>query len=155
MLRSITGLVLWVAACFAVAGLGSIPAAAAVEGWYRNLAKPSWTPPAGLFAPVWTALYLLMAVAAWRVWARAGFGSAAIRLFLAQLALNAGWSWVFFGLRRPGWAFAEIVALWLCLLATTVAFWNADRLAAALLWPYLAWVSFAQALNFAIWRMNS
>ena len=154
MLRSLIGLVLWVAACFAVAGLGSIPTAPAVEGWYRNLPKPSWTPPAGLFAPVWTALYLLMAVAAWRIWVRAGLGSPAVRLFLAQLALNAGWSWIFFGLRRPGWAAAEIVALWLCLLATTIAFWNEDRLASALLWPYLAWVSFASALNFAIWRMN-
>ena len=150
MLRPIIGLVLWVAVCSAAAGLGSIPTAPAIEGWYGDLAKPSWTPPAWLFAPVWTALYLLMAVAAWRVWARAGLGSPAVRLFLTQLALNAGWSWIFFGWRRSGWAFAEIAALWICLLATTVAFWKEDRPAGALLWPYLAWVSFASALNFAI-----
>jgi tryptophan-rich sensory protein len=95
-----------------------------------------------------------MAVAAWRVWLRVGLRSVAVGLFLAQLALNVGWSWLFFGLRQPGWAVAEITLLWLGILATVLAFWWTDRLAAAMLWPYLAWVSFASILNVAIWRMN-
>jgi len=95
-----------------------------------------------------------MAVAAWRVWLRARLGSVAVGLFLAQLALNVGWSWLFFGFRQPGWAVAEITLLWLSILATVLAFWSTDRLAAAMLWPYLAWVSFASILNVAIWRMN-
>ena len=153
-MRSIVGLVVWIAVCLAAGGLGSIPTASAVGSWFRDLAKPSWMPPAWLFAPAWTTLYLLMAVAAWRVWSSVGLGSVPVRLFLAQLALNAGWSWLFFGLRQPGWAFAEITVLWLGILMTTIEFWKTDRLAAALLWPYLAWVSFASVLNFTIWRMN-
>jgi tryptophan-rich sensory protein len=154
MRRDVVGLAVWIALCFAAAGLGSIATALGLDGWYRDLAKPAWTPPGWLFAPVWTVLYLLMAVAAWRVWLRVGLRSAAVGLFLAQLALNVGWSWLFFGLRQPGWAVAEITLLWLGILATVLAFWRTDRLAAAMLWPYLAWVSFASILNVAIWRMN-
>ncbi|NJM55561.1 MAG: tryptophan-rich sensory protein [Verrucomicrobiae bacterium] len=122
--------------------------------WYRSLNKPSWTPPSWLFGPAWTFLYLSMAVAAWVVWRRAGW-SAPLRWWLAQLALNAVWTPLFFGLRQPGWAFAEIVLLWLAIAVTMVKFFRVKRWAGALLVPYLLWVTFAATLNFALWRMNA
>jgi tryptophan-rich sensory protein len=110
-----------------------------------------------VFAPVWSALYLLMGVAAWLVWRRGGFAGApvALGLFVFQLALNALWSYLFFGAHQPGFAFAEIVLLWLVILATMIGFWRITAAAGALMLPYLCWVSFAAALNFAIWRLNS
>ncbi len=124
--------------------------------WYSELAKPSWTPPNWLFAPVWTALYCAMGVAAWLVWQRAGLRRAwlALSFFLLQLILNAAWSWLFFGVHRPGVAFAEIVFLWAAILVTLVLFWRHRPVAGALLIPYLAWVSFAAALNLSLWRLN-
>jgi tryptophan-rich sensory protein len=124
--------------------------------WYEGLEKPAWNPPNYLFGPVWTVLYILMGVAAWIVWTRgegAGRGLA-ISVFTAQLALNALWSYLFFGIRRPGLAFIEIIALWLAICATIFLFWKVRRPAAVLLFPYLAWVSFASALNFQLWRLN-
>jgi tryptophan-rich sensory protein len=102
---------------------------------------------------VWTVLYALMGVAAWRVWRKAGFGTA-LYLFLAQLALNALWSWLFFAWRLGAAAFAEVVVLWVLIAATLAAFLRIDRLAGALLVPYLLWVSFACALTYAVWRAN-
>lgn len=124
--------------------------------WYPRLRKPSWNPPAWLFAPVWTLLYLSMAVAAWLVWRRDGFSGApwALGLFVFQLTLNTIWSFIFFALRRPGLAAIEIVLLWAAIVATLAAFSSVDRTAAILLAPYLAWVSFAAVLNFTIWRLN-
>jgi len=124
--------------------------------WYEDLAKPVWTPPDILFPLVWTTLYVLMGVAAFRVWWRHGFGNArlALALFLLQLALNAGWSWLFFGRHAIGAALVEIGVLWAVIAATILAFRPRDRLAMRLLLPYLAWVSFAAVLNFAIWRLN-
>ena len=122
--------------------------------WYAQLAKPSWNPPAWLFGPVWTALYLAMAVAAWRVW-RCRPATRALTVYWIQLALNAAWSPLFFGLQQPGLAVLEILGLWAAIALTVRAFWPVDRLAAALLGPYLAWVSFAAVLNFALWRLNS
>lgn len=127
--------------------------AARPDEWYWALAKPSWTPPPWLFGPVWTLLYLAMAIAAWAVWKRAGFGKA-LAWWAGQLVLNAAWSPVFFGAHQPGWAAVIIVALWLAIVATIMAFAKVERWAAWLLAPYLAWVSFASALNFAIWRLN-
>lgn len=121
--------------------------------WYRALAKPDWTPPSWVFGPAWTFLYLSMAVAAWGVWRKAGW-STPTRWWLVQLALNAAWTPVFFGLRQPGWAFAEIVLLWLAAAVTLAQFLKTVRWAGWLLVPYLAWLTFAAALNFAIWRMN-
>lgn len=125
--------------------------------WYGQLAKPSWSPPAWVFGPVWTTLYVLMAMAAWLVWREGGWTRQrrALAFYCGQLVLNAAWTPLFFGLRQPGLAFAEIVLLWLAILATVLAFAKVRVLAAWLLAPYLAWVSFAAALNFAIWRMNS
>ena len=124
--------------------------------WYGALKKPPWNPPGWVFGPVWAALYTMMALAAWLVWRRGGWVSQRrpLMLFLLQLALNAAWTLLFFGLHRPGLAFAEIVALWLAIAATVAAFRPASRAAAWLLAPYLAWVGFAAALNFALWRLN-
>ncbi|MFL6230997.1 MAG: TspO/MBR family protein [Pyrinomonadaceae bacterium] len=151
------GLAFSVAVCFAAAGLGSLFTRPAIPGWYARLAKPSWTPPAWLFGPVWTLLYLLMAVAAWLVWREHGFaGGAAHALvsFAVQLCLNVLWSVIFFGWKRKGLALAEIVLLWLAILTTTIAFHRLTPAAGWLMSPYLAWVSFAALLNFSIWRKN-
>jgi len=142
----------WLAASFAAAALGAVATRQAPE-FYAQLARPDWAPPGWLFGPVWTLLYALMGIAAWRVWRRAGFGTA-IHLFLAQLALNALWSWLFFAWRLGAAAFGEILLLWLLIAATVAAFFRIDRPAAALLVPYLAWVSLAAALTYAVWRAN-
>jgi len=156
-LRQVVGLVVCLAAVLAAAGVASHFTARSAAEWYPTLAKPSWTPPNAVFAPAWTALYFLMALAAWLVWRKAG-GLAAARLplalFAVQLALNAAWSILFFGLRMPGLAFGELVLLWLAIVATLAAFWRVLPAAGLLLAPYLAWVTFAGALNFAIWRLN-
>ena len=128
-----------------------------MKSWYPSLAKPAWTPPDWLFGPVWTLLYLMMGLAAWLVWRQAEAGRARrpLLLYALQLLLNTCWSLLFFGLRSPGLALLEILLLWLAIAATLWAFARVRGWAAALLAPYLAWVSFAVALNFAIWRMNS
>jgi translocator protein len=144
----------FVVASFAAAALGGATTANSVRDWYPTIAKPTWTPPSWIFGPVWTALYAMMAVAAWLVWRRAGWGGALI-WFAVQLALNATWSPVFFGLHRIGLALVNIVLLWLAIAGTTVAFWRVMPTAGMLLVPYLAWVSFAAMLNFALWRLNS
>jgi translocator protein len=125
-------------------------------GWYAALKKPPFNPPGWVFGPVWTALYLMMGVAAWMVWRVGGFRGAGVALgvFLVQLTLNGLWTWIFFGLHRPGWALVEVAVLWLAILATLLLFRRHSALAGALLIPYLAWVSFAAVLNFALWRLN-
>jgi len=144
----------WLALCFGAAAFGVLFGPGA---WYANLRKPSWNPPNWVFGPVWTTLYVMMAVAAWRVWRLGGDGGrrTALGLFLAQLALNAAWTPLFFGLRQPGLAFAEILLLWLAIGATTTTFFKRDRVAAWLMIPYLAWVSFAAVLNAVLWRLNA
>ena len=122
--------------------------------WYKQLDKPAWTPPDWLFPVAWGLLYVLMAYAAWRVWDVAGFGLA-ITLWGVQLALNAGWSAVFFGLRKPGLAFLELAALWFAVAGTIGAFAEIDALAAWLLAPYIVWVTFAAVLNLEIVRRRS
>jgi benzodiazapine receptor len=138
--------------------------AAALGGWasvdaarfYAALDRPSWAPPAWLFGPAWTLLYTLMAVAAWLVWRAPGRDGAAGALWLygVQLAVNALWSWLFFAWQLGFWAFFGAVALWLLVGATAAAFWPHRRLAAALLLPYLGWVTFATALTWSVWRRN-
>ena len=124
--------------------------------WYRNLAKPEWCPPNWLFGPVWLILYASIAYAGWRVWNQTGFEAIwpALIAYGVQLLLNGLWSTIFFGLRRPDLALAEIVILWISILATMVLFYRVDETAAYLLVPYSVWVAFAAALNFSIWRLN-
>lgn len=124
--------------------------------WHAALAKPSWNPPNWLFGPVWTLLYTMMAVAVWLVWRERGWSGAREQLILfgMQLALNAAWSWLFFGLHRPDLALIDIVLLWLAILLTILSFREFSQTAAWLLVPYLAWVTFATLLNLALWRMN-
>ena len=125
--------------------------------WYEHLVKPSWRPPNWLFAPAWTILYLAIAVSGWLVWRDFGFAAAAppLAVYGLQLGLNAAGTPIFFGLHRPDLAFFEIVLLWLSIIATIALFHPLNAGAAWLLVPYLAWVTFAVALNLAIWRMNS
>jgi translocator protein len=146
----------WLGLAFAPAVIG-LPFTIRAPQYYRRLDKPGWSPPSGAFGPVWSVLYVLMGVAAWLVSrspSRGGGRRTALRLFGAQLALNAAWTPIFFGLRRPGLALAEIVATLAAIAATTTAFFRQRALAGVLLLPYLAWVGFATALNAAIWRRN-
>ncbi len=139
--------------CLGVGILAGLVTAPAVLEWYPTLTKPSWTPPSWLFAPAWTVLYILMAVAAWLVW-KAGNAKAALTLFFAQLVLNLAWSILFFGVRSPGLGLIDVAAMWIAIAATIFAFAFKSRLAAVLMVPYLCWVSFAAALNAAIFTLN-
>ena len=151
------GLIVLVFVCFAVAGVGSAFTTPRIAGWYAALAKPDWNPPNWVFGPVWSALYLAMAVAAWLVWRQGGTAAAKgpLTLFAVQLVLNLLWSCLFFGLKSPGLALVEIILLWAAIGATMVAVWFRSKAAGLLLSPYLAWVTFAAVLNAAIWRLNA
>lgn len=144
----------WVALSFSAALTGNL---LGPGEWYEALNKPSWTPPHWVFGPVWTTLYVMMAVSAWLVWQQGGFvrQRRALAWYFIQLALNTAWTPIFFGMRRPDIAFAEIVLLWIAISMTVLVFRRVSRVAAGLLAPYLAWVSFAAVLNFSIWRLNS
>ncbi len=150
---SIIGAVGWLVLTFGTAAIGSrfLP-----DEWYRKLNKPGWNPPNSIFAPVWTLLYFLMATAAWLVWRRYGISAVLVplSLFVLQLLLNAAWSWLFFGRHQIHNALIDIGALWILILVTLISFWRLDMLAGILLLPYLAWVSFAMILNWAIWQKN-
>lgn len=145
----------FVGVCLLTGFLGSLATQSAIETWYAGIAKPSWTPPNWVFAPVWTTLYIAMGVAVWLVWRKRG---AALRtsmsLFFLQLALNLAWSYLFFGMHWPLGGLLDIVALWVAIAMTTRAFRAESVAAAGLMLPYLLWVSYASALNFAIWQMN-
>ena len=137
--------------------MGNLATASSVRSWYPELAKPSWTPPAAVFGPVWTLLYAFIAVVGWRCWLRREQSPANRHLplwWLFQLGLNALWSPAFFGLQSP-WAGLWVnVPLWVVLLILLIKFCRTDRASAALWAPYFAWVTFATCLNFAIWRLN-
>lgn len=141
---------------FLAAGIGSLATFTSVDTWYATLRKPSWNPPSWVFGPVWTTLYVLMAIATWRVWRAESSNGArlVVRLYGAQLGLNALWSVLFFGLHRPGAALIDVVVLWLVLIRMLVRFRETDTLAALLWTPYVLWVSFAAVLNAAIWELN-
>jgi benzodiazapine receptor len=151
--QEIFGVIGWLGLTFGAAWLGSrfLP-----DQWYQNLSKPTWNPPNSIFAPVWTILYLLMALAAWWIWRSNGLQTTLLPLtmFGLQLLLNVAWSWLFFGRHRPDLAFLDIIGLWIALLITLLSFWRLTALAGILLIPYLAWVSFAAILNWTIWQMN-
>jgi translocator protein len=153
--KRVLGLAGWLLMSFTAAALGGI-ATSNAGSFYEQLARPSWAPPASVFGPVWSVLYLLMGIAAWLVWRERGFAGAraALSLFVWQLAANALWSWLFFGWHRGALAFADILLLWVLIIVTLIAFWRVRALAGALLVPYLLWVSFASALNYAVWQLN-
>jgi tryptophan-rich sensory protein len=151
----ILGLLGWFLLTFVAAAIGS-KASTNASTFYADLVQPGWAPPPWLFGPVWAVLYTLIAIAAWLVWRSGRFEAqrVALSLFVVQLALNALWSWLFFAWNRGAMAFVEIIMLWLAIVATLVTFWRVRPLAGALFVPYLIWVSFAAALNFALWRLN-
>lgn len=160
--RDYAGLAVFIAINVAVSALGGWATAASVGTWYQALAKPPFNPPDWIFAPVWSALYLMIAIAGWRAWRR-GAGEAgatrretrlALTVYAVQLALNLSWSFVFFGARLIGPALAVIAALLAAIVANAFLFWRIDRAAGALLVPYAAWVSFATLLTAALWRLN-
>jgi uncharacterized protein YbjT (DUF2867 family)/tryptophan-rich sensory protein len=155
--RQFVGLLAIVGICFAAAAIGGAATSTSVGDWYLTLEKPAWRPPDWVFGPVWTLLYLMMAVAAWLVWRQGNWRESRKPLvwFIAQLALNVCWSIIFFGLRSPGVAFVEILFLWLAILGTAFSFRSKSLLAARLMLPYLGWTSFAALLNVTIWQMNS
>ncbi|MDB6061006.1 MAG: tryptophan-rich sensory protein [Verrucomicrobiaceae bacterium] len=153
--QQIVGLIGWLIASFIAAAIGS---AASIQAgaFYAQLVRPNWAPPAYLFGPVWTVLYLLMGISAWLVWRVGGFRPArnALTLFLVQLVVNALWSWLFFEWHLGAVALADIVLLVALIVATIICFWRIKPLAAALLFLYLLWVSFATALNYSVWILN-
>ena len=158
--RSWLALLGWVALAATAGAVGAI-ASRDAGNFYGALAKPTWAPPARLFGPVWSTLYLMMGISAWLVW-RASPATPAgqagrrrgLTLFVGQLALNALWTWIFFAWRRGALAFGEILLLWLAVLVTTWHFGRVRPLAAWLLVPYLGWVSFAMALTWSVWQRN-
>lgn len=155
-LRQYFTLGLFCLVCVGIGAVGGIATSTSVGTWYPTLQKPWFNPPSAVFAPVWTLLYVMMAVSAWRVWLR-GNGtekSNALNMFWIQLILNLGWSLIFFGMRQIGFALVEIVLLLLSIIITTILFWRVDRFAAILMLPYIAWVSFATLLNAALWFLN-
>lgn len=149
------GLLGWLALVFAAAAAGAV-ASVDAGSFYAQLKRPAWAPPASAFGPVWSALYLLMGIAAWLVWRRQGVGQVrpALMLFVAQLGVNVLWSWLFFVWRSGALAFADVVVLLAALAATVAVFWRISRLAGVLLLPYLAWVSFASVLTWSVWQNN-
>jgi tryptophan-rich sensory protein len=153
-MRNSIALVVFLVVVFIAASFGAIFQPGA---WYAGLEKPAFNPPNWVFAPVWTVLYVLMAVAAWLVWRERGSVAAAavpLAAWLVQLVLNALWSWLFFGQHEMGLALVDITALWFAIVVTIALFWRVNHLASWLLVPYLAWVSFAMLLNAALWRLN-
>lgn len=155
MKRAVLGLLGWAAVVFTAAGVGAVASARAAD-FYHSLVRPVWAPPAEWFGPVWTTLFVLMALAAWLVWRPKGFGGApvALGLFVLQLVFNAAWSWLFFDKKWGALAFLDILVLWVLIAATTALFWRRRPLAGALLVPYLGWVTFALFLSRAVWRLN-
>lgn len=153
--KQVLGLFGWVVLAFVAAAVGSL-ATLNAQGFYQQLSRPDWAPPAWIFGPVWSVLYLLMGIAAWLVWRRGGFEKSglALELFVVQLVANALWSWLFFAWRMGAWASVEILILWMLILGTMISFWRVRVWAGLLLLPYLAWVTFATALCFTTWKMN-
>ncbi len=154
--QDMLGLCTFLALCLAVAGIGGAITATSVDTWYQALDKPSFNPPDWVFAPVWTTLYILIAIAGWRVWRRTRFEASrqALAVFALQLGLNLLWSVLFFGLQQIDLALAEIIILLLTIVANTSIFWRIDRLAGMLFVPYVLWVAYAAVLNGSLWVLN-
>ena len=150
------GLLLFLTICFGIAAIGGMATSASVSAWYPTLIKPPFNPPDWVFGPVWSVLYLLIAISGWRVWLRRGFSGApaAMALYGGHLIANLAWSLIFFGFRSPGLALIDIAVLLVLIGFNIRAFSRIDEIAATLLWPYFGWVSFAAFLNFSIWILN-
>ncbi len=143
--------------CLGAGFIGSFFTTPQIAGWYQTLNKPTWNPPSWLFGPVWTTLFILMGIALYLVWQKAGHSKSARRatiFFLVHLLFNIFWSVLFFGLNNPFYAFLEIIVLWLMILTLIIWFFKLDKKAGSLLIPYLLWVSFASFLNYTIWQLN-
>jgi len=155
MQKQILGLIGWLIVSFAVSAVGAV-ASIQAKSFYSQLLQPNWAPAPQVFGPVWTGLYILMAIAAWLIWRTGGFRANrhALTLFMLQLAFNALWSWLFFAWQLGAFALADVLVLWILIALTIIAFWRVRPLAGALLIPYLLWVSFATALNFSLWQLN-
>lgn len=149
-------LMVFLAAVLVVQALGTLVTYPAIKTWYAHLKKPSFNPPGWIFGPVWSVLYLMIAVSGWRIWQNKGETdvSGAMLFYGLQLGLNCLWSFLFFGIKNPRFAFYEIFLLWVSIGCTILVFFPLDMPAALLLIPYWAWVSFASLLNFSIWRLN-
>lgn len=153
--KQILGLVGWMLLSFLVAAIGALASVQAAS-FYQTLVQPSWAPPSSVFGPVWTVLYAMMGLSAWLVWREGGWRRqrSVLTMFVVQLAMNGLWSWLFFAWHLGALAFFDIVLMWLLITATLIGFWRVRAVAGALLLPYLCWVSFAAALNFAVWQLN-
>lgn len=153
--KQIIGFIGWVVLCFAASAAGAI-ASIQTREFYDKLVQPQWAPPGWLFGPVWTILFALMAISAWLIWRDGGFAKhkSALTLFIIQLIPNVLWSWLFFAWSKGALAFADIILLWILILATIISFWKLNRLAGAILIPYLLWVSFATVLCYSTWQLN-
>lgn len=153
--RQLAGLVAWLVVAFAAAAVGAVASVQAAS-FYSQLVRPDWAPPPGVFGPVWSVLYALMGVAAWLVWRepKEERHTLPLALFVAQLAVNALWSWLFFAWHLGAAAFADVLVLLALIAATIIAFWRVRPLAGILLLPYLAWVGFASALTWSVWQGN-
>jgi tryptophan-rich sensory protein len=150
----VAGLAAFLVVCLGVMAIGGAITATTVNTWYQTLEKPGFAPPDWIFGPVWASLYVMIAVAGWLVWRRVGIRGPALALFALQLALNSGWTMLFFGMTWIGGALLEIMILWIMIAATTAAFFSISKAAGLLFLPYLSWVAYAAVLNGAIWVMN-
>ena len=154
--RDLLGLFVFIILCLAVSGIGGAVTATSVDTWYQTLEKPLFNPPDWVFAPVWTALSIMMGVAAWRVWRLRSIEETrkALAIFFVQLCLNLAWSFLFFGLQRIDLALIEIVILLVAIIVNAIMFWRIDRLAGLMFVPYTAWVAYATILNSSLWLLN-
>lgn len=157
-MNRITKILTVVVTCLVIGYFSGIVTRSAIITWYPTLVKPSFNPPNWVFAPVWSTLYIMMGIAAGLVWDRMESNTALVKkalvVFAIQLALNALWSYLFFGLKNPMLALIEIVILWLMIYETYVQFGKINKIAGYLFIPYLLWVSFAMVLNASIWWLN-
>jgi translocator protein len=156
-MNNVVKLIIAIAIPLIVGGISGFFTVSSVGGWYQTINKPSWNPPNWIFGPMWTTLYVMMGIALFLVWktdTSTELKKIAIILFAVQLILNFFWSFIFFNQHQPGWALADIIAMWCCILLTIFAFAQVNKTAAWLLVPYISWVSFAGILNYTIWRLN-
>lgn len=152
--KNISKLIISIALCLSAGALGSLFTSSSIPTWYAALQKPAFNPPSWIFGPVWTLLYIMMGIALYLVWTNKKKSKTAITIFGIQLALNALWSILFFGLKSPLYAFIDIIALWITILLAIIYFYKTSKTAAYLLIPYILWVSFASVLNFYLMILN-